>query len=523
MRKHQFTGGVPTAFVFLAVFASSCGGNQQKATVQQLPDGGTTGGSDDGGSGSGAAGGTDGGTGSVTVSDGGSPSTGSGSGDGGTPASPDALLPLWEYHTTTCMQFDGLADAAGNLYWEECGDTVNGVGRNWELVSVSPTGQQRFRIAVGLLRGAPIVLGERLLLVESVLSSSACEQSLLIALSTADGSVLWSHDVIPDITAVQSFPNECPEALTGTPSAGPGDGTVIVAAKDYKPYDFAAFHDASILTFDAATGGLLSAVKREADGAGSPDLTLDEGGNVYSSDTITGTVFSLSPSGNPRWSRPADAVDFPAASTGGLLLESARLPPELTSDILRIRDASDGHVLTDVLHGGQPLAGPEGVTYLTVRDVAQYQTKWALVRVDPATGADRWVRFLDPSSESLPVGSRQDELGLTEAIRTSAETYAIATQHSSSNVNYHDPQTIYDAPVLREIDVAGTEVFSATLAGAGAIGGPAALVNGQFTLAGRDPATQEWWVRSYPFPGRTAATTGWSSTRANMQRDQRAR
>ncbi len=464
----------------------------------------------------------------VGVTDGGSGAgggAGSASGSGGLGSGGSAPAPLtaaWSHQTTSTLQFDGLADAAGNLYWQETDGEVNGTGPTWELVSFAPTGQERFRVKVGLVLGSPIVLGDRLVLVERVLRPNACEQTLVVALSTQNGSTLWSHDVIPDITPSTEFPNACPQPLTGTPSAGPRAGTVIVSAKDFKPYDPVAFHDAALLVLDAATGQVLATAPREGDGAVAPVLTLDEDGQVYAASLTVGTsaIYSLAPDLTLRWSTAPDEVEWVVAASGGLVIETAQ-DASTSADYLRIRSGADGRVISAATHTGQPVIGPEGLTYRTVRDTAP--SHLALVRVDVTTGADVWVHLLDPASEAPPSDGRQNALVTTEVVRTASGTYVLATQHVTSNVDFHDPQEVDERPVVREIDGAGQEVFSAPLDAPGKVGSAAALIGERLTVSGYDQAAGVFWIRSYPLPGRTAATSGWVSERADMQRDQRAR
>ncbi len=521
LRRHPGSGNRLTlamAVVLLAACSGRSNGGGTATPATGVDGGGAVGPSSGSDGGTVGDGGVDGGTSSAGGSGGG----GDGGPSQGGNSSPGPLDAAWAAHGA--IGFDGLVDVAGNVYWEEPDGSVNGVGTTWTLVSVSPSGQERFRVALGLLSGLPIIVGDRVIVVRRVLPPAACEQALLTALSTADGSVQWTHDLIPEITPATSFPNACPATLTGTPSAGPSADTVLVSAKDYKPYDFISFHDDAILALDAATGRALWSIPGEGDGAATADLVLDERGNTYARDLhlLTQPIYSLSPSGAIRWSTTTDQVEFLLAAANGFLLDSAT-GAQTSIDSLRIRDAASGQVVAQATRSGQPILASDGLTYLTLRDTGPLQQHRALVRVDTTTGGDTWVRFLDPASEAPPSGGRQNTLLTTEVIRTSSGTYLIATQHVSSNVDFHDPQYVYDRPVLREIDGAGHEISATTLAAEGRLESAAALASEWFTVSLGDAAGPGASVLGFPLPGRSPATSGWISERGNMQRDHHAR
>ena len=90
-------------------------------------------------------------------------------------------------------------------------------------------------------------------------------------------------------------------------------------------------------------------------------------------------------------------------------------------------------------------------------------------------------------------------------------------------MDFHDPQFVYDRPVLREIDGDGQEISATTLAADGRLEGAAALASERFTVSLRDLAGPGATVLSFPLPGHSPATSGWISERGNMQRDQHAR
>jgi hypothetical protein len=219
------------------------------------------------------------------------------------------LAPAWSYTVPDGYQlyFNGLADAAGNLYWAECvhcADTADCAYSNrCALVSATQDGFVRYRVAIGGPAGDWLDLTEPGLLVlvddnvVSALSASGVE-----ARRTSDGALVWSADLVSRLPVTY-------DAQAGLTRFGPvvddGHGGLFVRGR-WTPMSRCGDAGSldTLFTLSAATG----AVSWQSDGSGRfSSLASDEAGNAYATaslDADAGTfsgLVSFTKAGAERW------------------------------------------------------------------------------------------------------------------------------------------------------------------------------------------------------------------------------
>jgi hypothetical protein len=430
------------------------------------------------------------------------------------PRAGEELTPAWEHRPRdgTLLRFDGVVDAAGNVYWVEAPRD----GRTGELVSANRDGDVRYRAP---LSGSGLTLAGDVLV--TGLSASGCRglaAPSIEAHRSRDGALAWRRELLPAMAGWMRVPGSC--RYGGAHAVAVSGGAVVVAASildaDTKE------HESGFLALDAATGEIAWAVRTSAEGnvaqSGSPRVAED--GRVYASRRVTAQKEPLlvlqGPS--PRELGPAGTTphrDVLAAAGALLFVEgAARADPTVASGAtVEVRCRATGELVGALdAAGAVPLAAA-GALWLFGD---------ALSRHDVATGALSWrVRLgaAPPRSER----GRTAMILRTEPVVTRAGAVLFAEQPGllRQAIATFEPGTA----VLREIDAAGRETLRRTLpGGAEAYSGAAALHRGRWFVAAVPYHAAEGGVlRAFDVGGRAPAPHGWIAPAGSMARDNQAR
>lgn len=379
------------------------------------------------------------------------------------------------------VDFRGVVDSSGNLYWVEC-EAVRGMNP-CELVSYSPDGLRRFGVTIPTLTAITgvthLAAGGRIFV---------AGRGASVAAFSENGALLW------------------------TKNAGGSSSLDAIAAdrtgRLYVAEHFQGETDSwSLIRYDP---GATVGIARKLGGA-PHGLTLDANGNVYF--VVTGTwqplpmgtpapsnhLVSLAPSGATRFTISLWSMDAPqAAYNGELLMKSGE-----------VRSTLDGAVKPG-----------------TYRD----WSRGDLAALMSPTGRYRWVDV-----ECCPSCDCADSLALQGWAPGGTQPRFTSTSFGAYASRVSQPQLLADGSVLfasqvkggtdvllRALDTSGTQKFACTV-------GSADLGQGATrTWSGATALTQSRWavlehtscpscihdpppvLRVYAAPGLAVAATGWT-------------
>jgi hypothetical protein len=431
-----------------------------------------------------------------------SPCQGKGVCTGGTCAQPPAtpLSLAWRYVappaiTATTLQFDGVTDAAGALYWTEC--TMVPLGADitvysCDLVSYMANGLPRLR-ATFLPWTMSLPLRQLLTNGRYIVVTADAH---VVALSAATGQTLWSV-VLPETRPSVTYVNATAVAADDT--------HVWVAAV----VGTSSSATVTLFVVDAATGTATQAALTTPFTL--TNVVLDSAGAAYAmviNAAGQGELWSFTPSGALRFVVPnAMSGDVMAAYNG-----------QLVTDVGQVRSTADGALLAQADGGALFwLPGTAGETSL------MSATSWAQVGTYNPCGACQSCACpaIDPSlmmARGFPAGSGVERF--VETVGDGAFTQPVLL--SDGSVLMAAAQPPGPAEKLRALDAQGNTLFECELpvadAGSGLTYnylGAVALTNGAWAVVNQ-VGCNGCFISAPPeldvfaAPGLSEAPSGWT-------------
>ncbi len=431
----------------------------------------------------------------------------------------ETLTPAWERRPSPgrTLSFEGVADAAGNLFWTES-SLVDGTS---ELVSASREGAIRFR--------APsprwgLALAGTVLVSAAVVTGGCSGPDCLVVEGrrTSDGARAWRRDLLP---VLQPWMRKAGSGRYGSLSGIATSGGLLLVGASILDSGTAE-HESGYVGLDLATGEVLWSARTSAEGnammSGAPIFAQD--GEGYGSRTVDylRDDILLFPGGEAP--RPLASDGSPwhggvVAAYGALLVTNrTTFDPSAGAPLgLEVRCRADGRALA----GAGSVSGTPILSGASAWFVSS-----AVARHDAATGALLWrvTPVGPPPVDSPPAGYHRPAGCSTTPILTQAGSLIYADQEGVGGRT--SSEQALGAPVLHELDLDGREVLRRRLPlETECYTGPLALQGGRLFLGGQVlPAAGAYGVvRAFDVRGREAAERGWITTSGSMARDNRAR
>ncbi len=303
--------------------------------------------------------------------------------------SPNTLTPVWSYQVpnTSILLFEGIADAAENLYWAECPESCGMPSCPQQpCVAVSATrdGTIRWRMPTGAIVGNGRDTVHRQMLVGDALVSFVGTGAVL-AQRSSDGLVLWFRDLRVD-HGDDLFGNTIPPAQRAFVPGSPGvdaNGRILVPLTGQTGLQNAVQHRGQIVVaLNALTGKTEWVTPVEGRfGKVASGLTGDAfvGTENAPDEPVGHRLYALTATGQIRWVSSAPSSEYPSVWNRVVVTGSANAT-----------DALSGATLWS--HGGAPAV--PGV----LGNGSSYSIVWRpgvgahdLVRRDLRTGAEQWT------------------------------------------------------------------------------------------------------------------------------------
>lgn len=442
---------------------------------------------------------------------------------------PAPLVPAWRYAVpdTRALYFNGLADAAGNLYWAECS-----AAPSCDLVSVTRNGFLRYRATLdapargwvdSTKKGQLVVVGG---LVVASLSRDSVE-----ARRAADGSLAWRANLL--VAVGSGFPGDPPDTMSTGPLVDDGHGHLFVQASFFQSQGCIPFVHEVLLSLDAATGTVRWT--RDFDGYVNA-LVSDEAGNAYAQGGVSldggarSGLVSFSSVGTPRW-QGESAGGWALATAGGQLAAGDQLisaadggvllPPPLAPELLQLEAGAV-----------EPLLAPDaafalGTVTFTCCPTCPCPALRPMAELRSVRRADAWPLWRVSLSAGLP--SEPQPIVSDGALTGDGD---VLFAQGPGPLHVYQTGLPPEPPRLRAVTAAGTERFSCELPGTvldGVAYGPAAaLLPGRWVTVQREecftctrsPAPE---ILAFDVPGLDLAASGWPTTGGSNRRAGRPR
>jgi hypothetical protein len=406
-------------------------------------------------------------------------------------------------------RFNAAADDDEDLWWVdravEPPPPPGPPARHLALVSATASGAVRFRREFTWTHPynpaaaePPVVCGERVLLLwrRSVdVSPGATVELQLEARSRADGSLLWSHDLLATSKRMPAAYHHGPFATLPCR----GEGCVALCLSGVSDTGGLEKEHRYVVRLDPATGALLGWT--ESDGRGA--LLADAAGDLYQGG---GRFVAYGADGAPRLAI-ADAYGLPllAVGCGFAVLSGPTGVPR--SAMTRFRRTADGSIAVNLPYASRRALLSRGRAVLLV-DETSVGGSARVVALDLATLRVAWERVLGAAvyPERLRVG---------DPVLTRNGSVLLSVQRENEAAGSAT------SPRLLLVDARGRAVTLGTLGGGGVLDDATALLTGRWvTRAVLDGAAE---VRAYAVPGRATRRRGFTTARASLARDGRER
>jgi hypothetical protein len=394
------------------------------------------------------------------------------------------LQEAWHYTpagNVEALLFEGVTDAAGNLYWLEC-EVTQAKAHICALVSYSPQGQQRFRnpglLASGTLPVRQLISGDRFIM--------ATPDGQLVAASTSTGAQVWQQQLGALEGAAQLRAAAVDDARVWA--------TLDVYSEDH-PFT-------EVVIVNAVTGALVNWVTTVL----SPlehGLVLDEAGNAFTLGDDAGTpqLVSLSTAGAARFSAPFDGT--PRSLFNG----------EIVSDPSSVRSTIDGALLAPAVTAWWP--APQQTPLMSLG------ARWML----GSANACAWCQTCDCTTNLPELSIRSYTAGSAaprfDHLLTWDREFTDGVLLSDSSVLFAGRTNPLPATLI-QVDAQGNEVFVCDLPD------PAMASGLTYTYSGAVALTQNQWavlrqvgcdscfvnpppdLVVFPVPGLVEASSGWT-------------
>lgn len=382
----------------------------------------------------------------------------------------DVLEAGWRYRPEPEAEllFSGITDGSGHLYWLERKPT------GMELVSATPGGFERYRVAVGEVDPARGILidGDLLVIAER-------REPIVEALLAQTGERVWRRDTSEWFIQIP----ECPSTLADGLLVGAGAGQVVWVGQLESVCGGRNSWLAWLRTSDGELVGLKS-----LEGVPAVPPIADENGHLYllslpPPPRTDAVLLSFGARGEPRWNVAADAAAVPLLAWDGVLHQA----------LDRLVDTEDGSLLRplhyDLPHAGGPLRGEIG--------------SWALTREDDGNVL---VRSFDPTggSQSVVPLFSQDELLGAEAQRWSEP---ILTDRDRILLSTSVRESEGWRVEMRELDFDGNVRRICALPGSGPVLGASSLRSDRWVVLTEGEQGVE--LRAWEVPHGEPAARGW--------------
>jgi hypothetical protein len=414
---------------------------------------------------------------------------------------PTVLMPEWTTSAPGTIEFSGVIDAQGNVYFLECGSS------SCDLVSRTPAGAERFRVTTHLY--ASVAFFSDLILVGSHVVIADPSSDLVAAFDTGDGTSAWEAHLVPGCLDGTYYTgctlNDDGGAAFGGelwPVLGDGAGHLLVGLNVGGTLGPAIGHDTvTLTTLDVATGSTISSAITLG---GSLSSVVDERGNLFAAAQAwwegPQTVMSFDAGCTRRWEEhyPSSAsLTLQAAFDGILVMNDS-------GSRLRVLNASDGVELSSAAISSSTWGG--------------------LISAHPS----RVMSFAQPAP-SLPINLMVTDLpsgsSHTQPIRNGLGQYV--TQATSPLLTSH--QTLVTgvfAPGggwrLDELALDGGVLVDCALPPAVNYQ-EASASPGHWVALWENPMNGKTQVMSFAYPGLDLADAGWVTARGQPTQEGRAR
>ena len=431
-----------------------------------------------------------------------------------------ALAAKWEIRPPPgrVLVFDGVVDAAGNVYWKEL-PLDSSAGGPPELVSATRDGAIRFRAPAS---SGPMLLAEVLVSTPHLAGGCATAPcAVLEGRRTDDGSLAWRRDLTADLEPWMRTPGDARYAALSGVAAGGGRLLVGASLLDHLTLE----HESGYVALDAATGALLWSARTSPEGnvtmSGAPLFAED--GTGYGARTLTYLHDDLLrfQGGDPPVPLSGDASTWHGgvlAAYGALIVTRAVDTGQASGmpSGTEVRCRRDGSILAAAgTVRGTPLLGGASAWFFAA-DVSRY---------DVGSGSLLWrVKPLPPPAVSPP-RYRNEAPCASSPLLTSSGTVLFVDQQGQRGAS--SAEQALGTPLLHEIDLDGRETLRRALpleaecyAGALALHGGRLFTGGQVTPS----AGANGVIRAFDLPvARDPAGRGWIGPGGSQRRDQRSR
>jgi hypothetical protein len=424
---------------------------------------------------------------------------------------PAPLTPAWSYQAAagTRIDWSGLADLAGNLFWTECAPS------GCELVSVTRDGAVRYRSALGDAATYSADYGA-IVLADGKVVFASLGGDLVRAFDAATGVQQWERHLAPDLSPTYLSTGRCaalpPNELELNPllSDGRGHLALIVHVANRQSCTTQNLIDVWMVSLDAATGATrwvreFTSVHPSA-GYSSYSMVVsavfDDAGNLFTKlqypTTWDSTVVSLDDSGTLRWSRL-----LPSGSNwlGGVYQQLLFVPGYQTP-----------YLLLDTANGQTRAALPIEHPFLS----PLIDSQQGVVLSAPVTGPVLDLNRIDlmstltaPKVNLVTLPPSSVLFRGTQPILTSRGSILLATgpDYTATGGSY----------TLSEFAMDGAPGLRCPIPGLFDLANQPALRRGRWTVA--EPDYHSTLVRSFDLPGYEPAAAGWVTQRGKMSRE----
>jgi hypothetical protein len=435
------------------------------------------------------------------------------------------LDPAWEYVPAPgwLIDFDGIQDPAGNIYWvEELGDTPQPT--RWAIASASSSGQLRWRIEptpspgyvwAWLYADGRLVIGLESPTTTSLYYPTFHVPDQVVALDASSGATRWNVNLAPafaSLVPASDGPSR-PDTWVGQPSATTSTVTLPIGAGGASGYVWGG-----LVRVDLETGGILDLRATAAALSGwIPGDPVATAGTTFASVRPTvqsAALLGIAASGDLRLATPLAYQDGPwimAVSDQYLFEASAQVDTPAFAQWMAL--------------DGTPLGRARWIWWRPTDDVlssggtALLISQGRVARLELDRCAVAWQATLGRAGPDLVGGSFW--LAETTPFLTRRGGLLVSVQVGDSPRNT-SPQAPSDPAFVVELAPDGSEVFRAMLPTGFIYAGGAALYRGRWITA-RGPSPAEQHLVAFDLAGQDVAEHGWTTHNGSPARDRAAR